>query len=220
MADALARDRLGPRPRTSIYVLLVAPGFFQIGDERNRLVGSARAVCGDDLDPRGLDVLGHAFGIAADIDVRAVGEPSPQLTADLAHAVLDVELPGAVARPGEREPGQRACGLHAGELVLVEEIAVATLVAEEQPVAPGRFARHAFVQEGAERRDAGAGTDHDDGHGRISRQTEMLRLLDVDLDLISGAHALAEEGGRDAEPRAAVNGVAHGIDAQRHAVAI
>ena len=150
----------------------------------------------------------------------AIGEPSPKLAADLAHAVLDVELLGAVARPGEREPGQRARGLHAGELVLVEEIAIAALVAEEQPVAPGCFARHAFVQEGAERRDAGAGTDHDDGHGGIGRQTEVLRLLDEDVHRVSGAHALAEEGGRDAEPRAAIDRVAHRIDAQRHAVAI
>src|SRR6516164_7565038 len=33
-ADALARDRVGPRPRTSIHVLLIAPGLFHIGYER------------------------------------------------------------------------------------------------------------------------------------------------------------------------------------------
>src|SRR5215472_2807595 len=124
-ADALARVRVCPRPRTSLNILLIAPGLFQIGDERNRLVGGARTVRGNDLDPRGLDVPGHAFGIAADIDVRAVSEPSPQLAADLAHTVLDVELLGAVARPGERESGQRARGLQAGELVFVEEIVIA-----------------------------------------------------------------------------------------------
>src|SRR5262249_33906559 len=110
-ADALAKNCLQPRARTSIYVLLIAPGFFQIGDERNRLVGRARTVRGDDLDPCALDVLGHAFSIAADIDVRAVGEPGPEVAADLAHAVLDVELLGVVARPSEREAGQRAGGL-------------------------------------------------------------------------------------------------------------
>src|SRR5262249_9789496 len=153
---APARDRVRPRPRTSIYVLLIAPGFFQIGDERNRLVGRPRTMRGDDLDPCALDILGHAFGIAADVAVRAVHEPGPEGAADLGYAVLDVELLGAVARPGERKPGQRARRLHAGELVLVEEIVIAALVAEEQPVAPGRFARHAFVQEGAKRCDAGA----------------------------------------------------------------
>src|SRR5262249_56127376 len=98
-ADALARDRVGPRPRTSIHVLLIAPGLFQIGDERNRLVGGARTVRGNDLDPRGLDVPGHAFGIAADIDVRAVSEPSPQLPPHLAPTLLHLELLAASPRP-------------------------------------------------------------------------------------------------------------------------
>src|SRR5262249_40929642 len=84
--------------------------------------------------------------------------------------------------------------------VLVEEIVIAALGAEEQPVAPGRFARHAFVQEGAKRSDAAAGADHDDGHGRGGRQTEVLRLLDVDAALVPGAPALAHERPRDAAP--------------------
>src|SRR5207237_5881940 len=118
---------------------------------------------GDDLDPRAFHILGHALGVAADVDVGAIGQPSPELAAELAHAILDVELFAAVARPREREPRQRAGGFHAAKLVFVEEIAVVALMAEEQPIATGRFARHALVEKGAERRDAGAWPDHDDG---------------------------------------------------------
>src|SRR5258705_10329497 len=115
----------------------------------------------------------------------------------MSHAILDVELFTAVARPGQRQPGQSARRLHAGKLVLVEESVVATLMAEEQPVASRRLARHALVQKRAKRRDAGAGADHDDRQGGIGWQAEMLRLLNIDLDVVSGAHALAEERGRN-----------------------
>src|SRR5712691_5967901 len=166
----------------SVDVLLVAALPLEVGDEGDRLVDRARAVLGDDVDQRALDVAGHALGVAADIDVGAVGEPGPEIAADLAHPILDVELLLGVARPGEREPGQRARGLHAGELVLVEEVVVAALMPEEQPVAAGRLAGHALVEKGAERRDAGAGADHDDRHRGIGGEAEMRGLLHIDLD--------------------------------------
>ncbi len=150
----------------------------------------------------------------------AVGDPGPELAAELAHPVLDIELLAAVARPRQREPRQRAGSLHAGELVLVEKITVAALMAEEQPVAPGCFARHALVEKGAERRDPGAGADHDDGRGWIGRKSKVLRFLDIDLELVAWAHALGQEGRGDAEPCSAVDGIAYRVDAERHAVAI
>ena len=61
----------------SIYVLLVSAALLQVGHEGRRLVGRARAVRGHDIDQRALDVTRHALGVAADIDVRAVGEPGP-----------------------------------------------------------------------------------------------------------------------------------------------
>ena len=63
----------------------------------------------------------------------------PQVAADLAHAVLHVDFLVAVARPGERQAREQAGGAHRLQLVLVEEIVVAALVAEEQPVAAGRL---------------------------------------------------------------------------------
>src|SRR5262245_61111596 len=71
----------------------------------------------------------------ADIDMGAVGDPRPQIAADLAHAILDIEFPFAIAGPGERKAGQRAGGFHSAQLVFAEEIVIPPLMAEEQPVA-------------------------------------------------------------------------------------
>src|SRR6185436_4580840 len=86
---------------------------------------------------------------------------------------------------------------------------------EEQPVLAGRAGRLAIEQEGAERRDAGAGTDHDDRRLRILRQTETVRLLHVDLELLAFSDALAEEGRGNTDPLALADDVAHRIDRQR-----
>src|SRR5579872_6564934 len=53
------------------------------------------------------------------------------------------------------------------------------LVAEEQPIAPRCAAFRAFLQEGAERGDAGAGAYHDDILCIIIRQPEALVALDI-----------------------------------------
>src|SRR5262249_40644699 len=85
---------------------------------------------------------------------------------------------------------------------------------------PGCLPCHALVEKSTERRDARAGTDHDDRHGRIAWKAEVLRLLYINLDLVARAYTLGEEGGGDAEARAAVDRIAHRVDAQRNAGAI
>src|SRR5215469_10592445 len=100
----------------SIHILLVAAVLLHLGHEGDRLVGRAYPEGRHDLDQRRLDVLGHALGVAADIDMRALGEPGPQIAANVAHAVLDIDFFGGVARPGEGEAGEHARRLHAGEL--------------------------------------------------------------------------------------------------------
>src|SRR5262249_60502621 len=136
------------------------------------------------------------------------GKPGPDTAPRLADAVLHVDLLLRVARPGEREAGEHALLLHAGELVGVKEVVVRALVAEKEPVAPGRPGGHALVQEGAERRDAGAGTDHDDRRRGIGRQAEGVRLLHIDLELVARPDALGAEGRGDAEPAAPLDVVA------------
>src|SRR5215470_9535309 len=150
-------------PGRSIYVGLVATASPEVGHVGDGLVGGTRAVLDDDVVQGAFHVLPHA-DCAANIEVCAVRQPSPDVVSDLTHAVLHVELALVVARPGKRQAGKHAGRLHAVELILIEEIAVMALMAEEQPVAARRLGSHALVQEGAERRDAGAGADHDDGY--------------------------------------------------------
>ncbi len=47
-----------------------------------------------------------------------------------------------------------------------------------------------------------------------------MRLLHIDLHPVAGVHAFGEERRGDAQPLAAVDGVADGVDAERHAVGI
>ena len=47
-------------------------------------------------------------------------------------------------------------------LDLIEEFAAKVPIAEEQPVSTARSRRHAMLEEGPERRDPGAGANHDD----------------------------------------------------------
>src|ERR1700759_1051483 len=97
----------------SIHVGLIAPALLEVGDEGDGFAGVAAAMLGDDVDHGALDVLAHADR-AADVEVRAVRKPLPEIGAELAHAVLDVELLLVVARPREREPGAHARRPHAG----------------------------------------------------------------------------------------------------------
>ena len=60
---------------TLVDVLLVAALPFQLSHERDRLIGGARTMLRHDVDQRALDVLRHSLGVAADIHMRAVGEP-------------------------------------------------------------------------------------------------------------------------------------------------
>ena len=88
----------------SIHILLIAAAFLELGHERDGFVGRAHAEGRDDIDERRFDILGHALGIAADIDVGAVGEPGPQIAADVKHMAKDVEtaLVDVVASFGAR----------------------------------------------------------------------------------------------------------------------
>src|SRR5262249_41954112 len=59
------------RPARSIDVTCVAPFGGQLSQPGIRILGALAAVLDRDVAQRGVDVLGHVRGIAADIDVRA-----------------------------------------------------------------------------------------------------------------------------------------------------
>jgi hypothetical protein len=54
-----------------IHVLLIAALLLEFADKVDGFVGRARAMLGDDIDQRALNVLCHSLGIAADVDVSA-----------------------------------------------------------------------------------------------------------------------------------------------------
>ena len=91
-------------------------------------------------------------------------------------------------------------------------------VAEEQPVAPAGAAWLALLHEAAERRDAGAGADHDDVGRRVG-QAEVLVRLDGPCTRAPGLQAVGNEGRGDAGAGAAVALVAHGRDQEMRLVA-
>jgi hypothetical protein len=91
---------------------------------------------------------------------------------------------------------------------------------EEQPVPAGGPSRAPLLQESTKRRHAGAGPDHDDGYGRIRRQTEGVSFLHVDAQGRARRAAFGEIGRRHAQPRAAADVVAHRIDRESDATRI
>ncbi len=170
-----------------------------------RVFGATAAVRGDGFQKRGFDVGGHAFGVAADVEVAALIEPAPEFGGVLADAVLDVNLEGLIAGEGEIEPVEEAGFLPGKEFVLVEEVLLGALIAEEEPHGPASAAGLLVLKISAEGRDAGAGTDHDHGHVGIGGQAEELVGVDEDGQLAAGGRALADIAGADAEAVAAMS---------------
>ncbi|CAB3833067.1 hypothetical protein LMG26842_01935 [Achromobacter dolens] len=161
------------------------------------------------LPEHGVHVLGHAFGIAADIEMRALLQPRPELRAVLAHAVLHVDLGRLVARERQVQPCQQAVIAQRLQFVAIVEIAGRVPLAEKQPVAAAIAARPPFLQEGAERRHAGAGADHDHRRVALPWRPEVAGLLHEDRH-VGGARAVGQEGRRDALALAPAVVIAHG----------
>lgn len=82
----------------------------------------------------GVNVLGHAGGISADVEAGAVFQPFPELFAFLDHEMLNVYLLLLVAGPGYGQ-FQSAVRRQFGQLVFIAEIGSFVWVAEEQPIA-------------------------------------------------------------------------------------
>src|SRR5579862_2127600 len=92
--------------------------------------------------------------------------------------MLHVNLVRLVARKRRIQPVQDTGGAHRLEFVPVEKVARRTLFAEEKPVPPLRPRGLPILQIRAERSDARAGADHDDGDISVLRQAEALRRMD------------------------------------------
>jgi len=146
--------------------------------------------------------------------MRAILEPRPQFGGVLQHAVLDVNLVLLVAREGGIEAGQEPVAVKGGQLVLEQEIGVAPRIAEEQPIAADGAGRAALLQKGAERRDPGAGADHDQRRIVVLGQPEIMGLADEYRNWFAESHAIGKPAGGDAVALPAAQFVAHGCDGQ------
>ena len=95
------------------------------------------------------------------------------------------------------------------QLIGVEKILIGVAAAEEQhrraELRPLRLAMRALLQEAAERRQPGAGADHDHGHGGIVGKTEaglglahggMHAVADATAGEIVRTHALVDAASR------------------------
>ena len=174
----------------------------------------------DDVMEGVIDVLCHAFGIAADVEVRAFLQPLPEFAGGLEHAGLNVDLFLLIAAEGGVEAGEVAA-LHPGDdLIVVEEVAAAFLITEEEPILAGGLRGLTFFEEGAKRGDTGAGADHDDGLCEVGGQAEVVRGVEVDAGGLAEWQTVREEGAGDAFVRDAIAVVAHRTDAEMHFVRV
>src|SRR5262249_8924083 len=169
-----------------IYVYLIAVILFQFGNVTRGIFRVALAVLRHHVDQRSLYILRHPQRVTAHIYMLTALHPCAQVAAFVAHAVLNIDLLVTIARPSEGQPTEMAGPAHRFQLVLVEEVKVAALMAKIEPVGPGRPRGKALLKERAERRDAGAGPDHDDRLAGIGGKRKMLRLLNIDPDPVAG----------------------------------
>src|SRR3954469_13817409 len=98
----------GTSTKRLVDVLLEPSLLLELGDEQNRFISAAGAELRDDIDQGPFDIFRHPLGITADIDVSAFSHPCPQITADLSHPILHIELLVAVARPRQGQAGQES----------------------------------------------------------------------------------------------------------------
>src|SRR5471032_1925826 len=150
----------------------------------------------DDFLQRGVDVLGHAAGIATDIDTGTLLQPAPQLRAGFEHALLHVDLFGLVTGESGVQAAQVTAAQPGFQFLAVVEVAGGALLTEEQPVPALGTLGLAFLQEGAKRRDAGTGADHDHRCSRILRDPEVRAALDKQAGADTGG-TVGEKGRTD-----------------------
>src|SRR5438445_9860838 len=157
---SVLRSTIGP----SVDVALVAVLDREAADIIFGRFARLTAFVLDHLQERFVDDARHLLLVAADVEMRAFLEPGIKLARLFDHAVLDIDLVGAVAREGDVEASENAVFQPLLPFDLIEEVAAQVALAEEQPRPSGGGARFAFLKEAAERRDSGAWPDHDDRH--------------------------------------------------------
>src|SRR5688500_2022626 len=190
----LAR-RHGSR-RFSVNVPLVSLFPFELLHVIRGGVLTHGAVDFHDLVEGGIDIFRHPFGVAANVEMRSVLEPRPEFCTVRVHPMLHINLLGLIARKRRRQRLEMPVALHGLELVAIEKIGSGALFTKKKPAAPACTDRTTFVKKRAERRYAGAGSDHDDRGVTVRWKTEGVRGLHEDRH--GSVRALRQEAGADA----------------------
>src|SRR5947209_6931447 len=104
-------------------------------------------------------------------------EPGPQAGRVFQQSMLHINLLRLI--PGEREiePFEVALLEPGSELIFVQKIRGAFLIAKEEPILSLRAGALALFEESAERGNTGAGADHDHWRVSVRRQLETIRRL-------------------------------------------
>ena len=105
---------------------------------------------------------------------------------------LDVDLAGLVSGEGGVEAGEDAVFVHGLELIFVKKVHGFALFAEEEPVIALLAGGLALFEEGAEGGDTGAGADHDDRHGGVFGEAEVVVGVEEDGHRCAFAGAVSE----------------------------
>src|SRR5277367_1828843 len=127
-----------------------------------------------DKDERRLHVRSHAARVAAYVDIGAPLDPRVQLGRLLLHPMLHVDSLRSVTREREIKAMQLLFRQRLLPLDLVEEFGAKVPIGEEQPVSTTRSRRRAMLDEGPERRNSGAGANHDDVSIAVYGQSKTL----------------------------------------------
>ena len=124
--------------------------------------------------------------------------------APLPEPVLDVDLLGLVARERDVHAGERSLGDGLLPVELVEEVVGEAALAEEQPALAPVAALAPVLDEGPERRHAGARADHHDRYVAALGQAEVAVRAQVGPDRGAGCEPLRGIARRHALPLAAM----------------
>src|SRR5262249_16879257 len=119
-----------------------------------------------------MHILGHAFGVTANVEVSPALQPVPEGAGLLAQTMLHVNFFRLITREGQIQSVQDPFLLVIEQFFAVEEVSRAMLLAEDQPItAPGSL-QGALFEEGAKRRQACARPAQDDVGSAIAWQAE------------------------------------------------
>src|SRR6516162_5385054 len=175
-------------------ILKVAMACYQSGEPGLRVVSRGGGTLLEYADKGLPHVRRHARGLATDEDHRLLLEQTPHVRAMVFDRVLHVGLRFAgLAREDREQPRDPGC-FECPHLILVEEILQRIAAAEEQHRLahgnPALLQRRTLLEKAPERRNAGAGPDHDHRYVRVvGRAKRNCGLADK-----------AKHGGIDSQP--------------------